>query len=97
MGITKLRRWNIIWGLDHLTFGEFVEFLARSPARVAGGPQAVLAEAAAPPVVADKAAEAAAPPVAADEAAAPPATIKGASEASSAAPVPPARSQSVPG
>ncbi|KAF4104377.1 hypothetical protein G5714_015364 [Onychostoma macrolepis] len=64
-------------GLDHLTFGEFVEFLARSPARVAGGPQAVLTEAAAPPVVADKAAEAAAPPVAADEAAAPPAAIKG--------------------
>ncbi len=40
-----------IWrmrGLDHLTFGEFVEFLACSPARAAGVPQAGLAEAAAP-------------------------------------------------
>ncbi len=35
-------------GLDHLTFGEFVEFLACSPARAAGVPQAGLAEAAAP-------------------------------------------------
>ncbi len=26
-------------GLDHLTFGEFVESLARSPAKVAGVPQ----------------------------------------------------------
>ncbi len=26
-------------GLDHLTFGEFVEALARSPAKVAGVPQ----------------------------------------------------------
>ncbi|KAF4116764.1 hypothetical protein G5714_001317 [Onychostoma macrolepis] len=55
-------------------------------AKVAGVPQTVLAAAAAPPVVADKAAEAAVPPVAADEAAVPPAAIKGASEASSAAP-----------
>ncbi len=40
-----------IWrmrGLDHLTFGEFVEFLACSPARAAGVPQAGLVEAAAP-------------------------------------------------
>ncbi|XP_058614113.1 macrophage mannose receptor 1-like [Onychostoma macrolepis] len=69
-------KWWRMRGLDHLTFGEFVEFLARSPARVAGVPQAVLAEAAAPPVVADKAAEAAGPPAA----------IKRVSEASSAAP-----------
>ncbi len=43
-------------GLDHLTFGDFVEALACSPARVAGVPRAVLAEAAVPPVMADKAA-----------------------------------------
>ncbi len=50
-----LSRWRMR-GLDHLTFGDFVEALACSPARVAGVPRAVLAEAAAPPVMADKAA-----------------------------------------
>ncbi len=43
-------------GLDHLTFGEFVEALARSPAKVAGVPQVVGDKAAAPPVAADGAA-----------------------------------------
>ncbi len=43
-------------GQDHLTFGEFVEFLTRSPAKVAGVPQVVGDEAAAPPVAADEAA-----------------------------------------
>ncbi len=43
--------WNMR-GLDHLTFGEFVEFLARSPAKVA---QVAADEAAEPPVGADKA------------------------------------------
>ncbi len=43
-------------GLDHLTFGQFVESLARSPAEVAGVPQVVSDEATAPPVVADRAA-----------------------------------------
>ncbi len=52
-------------GLDHLSFGEFVGFLARSPAEEAG----------ALPVVAD---EAAVPPVAAVEAAAPPVVVVGA-------------------
>ncbi len=42
--------------LDHLTFGEFVEALARSPAKVAGLPQVVGDKAAAPPVAADGAA-----------------------------------------
>ncbi len=56
-------------GQDHLTFGEFVEFLARSPDKVADVPQVVGDKAAAPPVVGD---EAAVSPVAADEAAAHP-------------------------
>ncbi len=56
-------------GQDHLTFGEFVEFLARSPAKVAGVPQVVVDKAAAPPVAADEAAET---PVVADEATAHP-------------------------
>ncbi len=43
-------------GQDHLTFGEFVKFLARSPAKVAGVPQVVVGEAAVPPVTADEAA-----------------------------------------
>ncbi len=43
-------------GLDHLTFGEFIESLARSPAKVAGVPQVVGDKAAAPPVAADRAA-----------------------------------------
>ncbi len=43
-------------GLDHLTFGEFVESLAHSPAKVAGVPQVVGDKAAAPPVEADGAA-----------------------------------------
>ncbi len=43
-------------GLDHLTFGEFVEALGRSPAKVAGVPQVVGDKAAAPPVAADEAA-----------------------------------------
>ncbi len=43
-------------GQDHLTFGEFGEFLARSLAKVAGVPQVVGDEAAAPPVAADEAA-----------------------------------------
>ncbi len=33
--------WWRMRGLDHLTFGEFVEALARSPAKVAGVPQVV--------------------------------------------------------
>ncbi len=48
--------WWRMRGLDHLTFGEFVEALARSPAKVAGVPQVVGDKAAAPPVVADGAA-----------------------------------------
>ncbi len=56
-------------GQDHLTFGELVEFLACSPAKVAGVPQVVVDEAAVPPVAADKAAMS---PVVADEAAAHP-------------------------
>ncbi len=51
--------WWRMRGLDHLSFGEFVGFLARSPAKEAG----------ALPVAAD---DAAAPPVAVDGAAAPP-------------------------
>ncbi len=43
-------------GQDHLTFGEFVEFLARSPAKVAGVPQVVGDETVAPSVAADEAA-----------------------------------------
>ncbi len=62
-------------GLDHFSFGEFVEFLARSPAIKAGVPQVAADEAATLPVVAE---EAAAPPVAADEAAAPPVVVDGA-------------------
>ncbi len=58
--------WWRIRGQDHLTFGEFVEFLARSPAKVADVPQVVGDETAAPPVAAGEAAE---PQVAADEAA----------------------------
>ncbi len=42
--------WWGISGLDHLTFGEFAESLARSPAKVAGVPQVVGDKAAAPPV-----------------------------------------------
>ncbi len=45
--------WWRMSGLDHLTFGEFVEALARSPAKVAGVPQVVGDKAAAPPVAAD--------------------------------------------
>ncbi len=56
-------------GQDHLTCGEFVEFLARSPDKVAGVPLVVGDEAAVSPVAAD---EAAMSPVAADEAAAHP-------------------------
>ncbi len=48
--------WWRMRGLDHLKFGEFVEALARSPAKVAGVPQVVGDKAAAPPVVADGAA-----------------------------------------
>ncbi len=48
--------WWRMRGLDHLTFGEFVEALARSPAKVAGVPQVVGDKAAAPPVAADGAA-----------------------------------------
>ncbi len=59
--------WWRMRGLDHLSFGEFVEFLARSPAKEAGVPQVAADEAAVLPVVVDGAA---APPVAADEAAA---------------------------
>ncbi len=33
--------WWRMSGLDHLTFGEFVESLTRSPAKVAGVPQVV--------------------------------------------------------
>ncbi len=66
-------------GQNHLTFGEFVGFLACCPDKVAGVPQVVGDKAAALPVAADEAAappvvayEAVAPPVAADEAAASP-------------------------
>ncbi len=48
--------WWRMSGLDHLTFGEFVESLACSPAKVAGVPQVVGDKAAAPPVAADGAA-----------------------------------------
>ncbi len=48
--------WWRMSGLDHLTFGEFVEALARSPAKVAGVPQVVGDKAAAAPVAADGAA-----------------------------------------
>ncbi len=48
--------WWRMSGLDHLTFGEFVEALARSPAKVAGVPQVGGDKAAAPPVAADGAA-----------------------------------------
>ncbi len=48
--------WWRMRGLDHLTFGEFVDALARSPAKVAGVPQVVGDKAAAPPVAADGAA-----------------------------------------
>ncbi len=48
--------WWRMSGLEHLTFGEFVESLARSPAKVAGVPQVVGDKAAAPPVAADRAA-----------------------------------------
>ncbi len=61
--------WWRMRGQDHLMLGEFVEFLARSPAKVAGVPQVVGDEAAAPPVAAD---EAAVSLVAADKAAAHP-------------------------
>ncbi len=42
-------------GQDHLTYREFVVFLARSPAKVAGVPQMMGDEAAAPQVAADEA------------------------------------------
>ncbi len=42
-------------GLDHLTFGGFLEFLVRPPAKEAAAPQ-VTADATAPPVVVDVAA-----------------------------------------
>ncbi len=45
--------WWRMSGLDHLTFGEFVESLAHSPAKVAGVPQ-VVGDKAAPPVAADE-------------------------------------------
>ncbi len=48
--------WWRMSGLDHLTFGDFVESLARSPAKMAGVPQVVGDKAAAPPVAADGAA-----------------------------------------
>ncbi len=48
--------WWRMRGLDHLTFGEFVEALARSPAKVAGVSQVVGDKAAAPPVAAVRAA-----------------------------------------
>ncbi len=44
--------WWRMRGQDHLTFGEFVESLAHSPSKVAGVPQVVGDEAAAPPVAA---------------------------------------------
>ncbi len=59
--------WWRMRGLDHLTFGQLVESLARSPAEVAGVPQVVGDEATASPVAADGAAV---PLVAAVEAAA---------------------------
>ncbi len=76
-------------GLDHLSFGEFVGFLARSPATEAGAPPvaveelAVGQEAVPEPVPVQEptepapveAKEAAAPPAASDEAAAPPAAL----------------------
>ncbi len=40
--------WLRVRKQDHLTFGEFVEFLARSPAKGAGVPQVVGDEAAQP-------------------------------------------------
>ncbi len=58
--------WWRMRGQDHLTFGEFVEFLACSPAKVADVPQVVGDKTASPPVAASEAAE---PQVAADEAA----------------------------
>ncbi len=45
--------WWKMRGHDHLMFGEFVEFLACSPAMVDGVPQVVGDEAVEPPVVAD--------------------------------------------
>ncbi len=47
--------WWKMRGHDHLMFGEFVEFLACSPAMVDGVPQVVGDEAVEPPVVADRA------------------------------------------
>ncbi len=52
--------WWRMRGLDHLPFGEFVGFLARSPATEAGAPPVAVEDAAAPPQVVNGAA---APPV----------------------------------
>ncbi len=48
--------WWRMRGQNHLTFGEFVEFLARSPTKVAGVPQVVGDKAAVSLVAADEAA-----------------------------------------
>ncbi len=53
-------KWWRMRGLDHLSFREFVGFLARSPVKVAGAPPVAANDAAAPPVAVDGAA---APPV----------------------------------
>ncbi len=58
--------------MDHLSFREFVGFLARSPAKKAGAPPVAASKAAAPPVAAD---DATAPPVVVDGAAAPPVEV----------------------
>ncbi len=52
--------WWRMRGLEHLSFGEFVGFLARSPAKEAGALPVATDDAAAPPVAVDGAA---APPV----------------------------------
>ncbi len=86
--LDKPLNWWRMRGLDHLTFGGFLEFLVRPPAKEAAAPQ-VTADATAPPVVVDVAAtppevpaeEAAASPVVADDAAAPPVAADKAAEA----------------
>ncbi|XP_016329825.1 SH3 domain-containing protein C23A1.17-like [Sinocyclocheilus anshuiensis] len=60
--------WSML-GCNHVSFEGFVEFLARSSAKGAAAPPVMADKAAAPPKVAD---EAAAPPVVAEEVAAPP-------------------------
>ncbi len=76
--LDELLSWWKMRGQDHLTFGEFVEFLVRSSAKVAGVPSLAADEAAVPPVATEEAAapqlaadKAAVSPVAADKAAAP--------------------------